>query len=343
MLDTFAKRLNSQGVTSPGDISTGDRWAIGGSFKPSPEAAGFIAATLGALAAGFAGTVTNPAATWTQGDRWRVELHGLPGAITAADRWAFGGSFLFVGSGASPNSAMKATLGALSASLRGTNSSPIVGGKLAAALGPIAASLRGEAYYDVFFDVDYSITPAFTPTVLPASLGALNPTLGALSASFRGQALGVNGSNGQILASLGALTSSIVGTMTAPAGRSGKVKADFGALSMSARGSSVPPQGVIGSLQPVLGALGASLRGTIVVPAVQGQIAATLGPISGRLYGQALLPGTIYGLIAAELGPLSSSLRGGFTPSGNVRPGRVSRATSRSHVSRSRKNSTLTD
>lgn len=314
MLDTFAKQLNFLGYPSGGAISEGDRHAFLGLTPPDRSYSGAIVATLGALAANFAGTVTAPpSAGWTAADRHHALglTYGANG-LDIYERYQQLGLFLFEGDG-SIGGRINATLGALTASLRGTNSSLAVNGRVAANLGSLTASLRGEAYYDHFFDVDYSITPAFTPTVLTASSGQIAATLGALTASLRGQALPPNSSNGQILATLGALTSSLLGTVTAAAARDGKIKGDLGALTASLRGASVPPQSNVGAIQATLGALTASFVGTTVVPHYSGRIAATLGPLAGRFYGQALLPGTIYGLINANLGPLTSSVKGSST------------------------------
>lgn len=314
MLDSFAKRLNSQFVSSPGDISASDRWAIGGGFKPTVWRAGAITATLGALVASLVGSVTSPPSElMTAGDRLRVQHVPKPGLQTIFNRYAYATSFNFEGEGTASDNRdgrISSTLGALTASFRGSLFVPLFQGNIAANLGALTASFRGTAYVDHFFDVEYSVTPTYEFSVMPQRSGQILATLGSLTASLRGVALPPDSTDGRIVAALGALTASLRGTHTLPPGRSGRIHADLAELVVAFRGASVPPQGVVGGINATLGSLVASFVGSTLT-LFDGRISATLGPLTSSLHGAAFEPGTIVGLINAELGPLSVLLQGG--------------------------------
>lgn len=349
MLDTFAKRLASQFVPSPGDLNVNDRWAIGGAFKPAIASGGALVVSLGALTAAFAGTFVAPTADYDVGDRFRIERRPLPGDLGLKNRFAIGGSFYAIESTNDRTGKIVATVGGLSSSLRGTaiftplfdygdrlhierRPLPSVGigienryalggsfyqldaatsdGRIVAALGGLVASLRGGALYSHFFDVEYSVTPNFVVTDMPPSSGLIAVTLGGALASLRGSALPPDSSSGRIHATLGVLTALLRGTMTPAAARDGRLHIDCGSLTSLLRGASVPPQGVIGGINATLGGLSSAFAGTFTPFTASGRVAAQVGALTAQVFGQWIPAGAIVGRIDATTGGLVATFKG---------------------------------
>lgn len=350
MLDTFAKRLASQCIPSPGDINTNDRWAIGGAFKPTIASGGALVIAFGSLVAAFAGTLTAPSADYDTADRYHIERRPYPGSGSGiGQRYAIGGSF-YSGTPTNDRSGKIASaVGGLSASLRGAvtftplfdyddrlhlQRRPLPGvgigvenrfaiggsfyqlefassdGRLNTTFGGLVASFRGGALYSHFFDVDYSITPNFVVTDMPPSSGAITAALGGLTSVLQGSALPPDSSSGRIQATLGALSAALQGTMTPPAARDGRLHLDLGTLSAALRGAAVPPQGVVGGVQSRLGDVAASLRGTFTAFAASGLISVDLGSLGASMRGQSIQPGAIVGRINVALGGLQVAFIG---------------------------------
>ena len=315
MLDTFEKRLASQGSPSPGDISNRDRWSIGGTYKPSvwfdgrsavalsavvaafsgtftagtpPDVSGKLIPSLAAAAASLRGTVTGVTNALSTEDRYHLEsLPYPPGGMTVRERYAVTGVFTKVTGAAAPS-----------------------GGYLLAQLGAAIPSLRGTHAAAIFFDTDYSITPAFAFTLMPGRDGALARVLAAATTLLRGTSLPPDSVSGFVRPVLGAATASLLGTMTPPASRDGRLHIDLNAVAVHLRGSVVPPQGNIGKVYVALDAATASLRGTFTPFTADGRMAVQLQPATFQGFGQPLQPGDIYGFMDVDTGRLTVALRG---------------------------------
>jgi hypothetical protein len=312
VLDTFAKRVNSQLRPYPGDIDAGDRWAIGGRVRPTAWAAGAVVAGLGALVADFPGTFeAPPVALMTQGDRWRAELYPLPGDIAVYNRHAVAGHFLFEGADVDDVAgAIEVTLGGLDAGLIGTFTIPGRDGDIVATLGALDLSFVGTAFYDLFFDIAWALTPNFGFTEQPQRSGAIATTLGGLSSSITGTSLPPDSVSGRISTSLGALAGGFLGTHQAPAAIDGLVHVDFSLLSASFMGTAVPVSSNVGAVQATLGALSASFVGTFENWSTDGYAEMFLGDLDTTWYGQFIQAGAIVGLINGPLGELTGSFSG---------------------------------
>lgn len=314
MLDSFAKRLNSQLVPSPGDIDDADRWAVGGHVRPTPWAAGAIVATLGALTGAFVGTNDSPeASNFEFADRVRTQLIPYPGDLELLqNRYAIAGHFLFVGEDSdNVAGAIEAVLGGLQPSFLGEfDAPPSRDGAIGSTLGGLTTAFVGTSFYRLFFDIEWSLTPTIEFVELPSRDGALGVTLGELGTSILGTALPPDSVFGDIATTLGALSTSFAGSFTAPGSFDGLIHGNLSGLVPSFVGTSVPADSSVGAVTATLGGLTSELIGTSATSVSDGLFGLSLGALDASFYGQFIEAGAIVGLIDGEFGALTASFRG---------------------------------